>query len=159
MERTVCKQLKYQLHLVTPMHFVYGFLHASKACPNPTCSHVNPVLRNLTLYLLELSRASYPLTFVRPSLLAAAAIYLARATLGVRDPTAQGPGHENHYWSSTLEYHTGYSLTDLRESVLSLHMLHLCSESEGPCFVKYSDAIHHRVALKTVRPVTELGLS
>lgn len=83
-EDKVCQVLEFRVQRVSPVQFLNHFLKASYACTSGSfCSFDHPVLRNMTMYILELSRLSYDLVAKKPSLVAAASLYLARATLGM----------------------------------------------------------------------------
>lgn len=116
----------------------------------------------MTLYLLELSRSSYLLSSVQPSLLSAASVYLARATLGLR---AKQPAAVDRHgiWTKTLEYYTGYSVEDLTQTVLQIHRLQLGAEKSDygviPAFTKYKKPDKFSVSLKTVPLVEDLGVA
>jgi hypothetical protein len=134
------------------MHFVNQFLRASHACTcGVACTFDHPVLRHMTMYLLELSRVSFDLSYRPPSLLTAAAVYLARATLGVRGETG--------FWSRTLEYTTGYSVEDVKDTVIFLLKYHLSAETNPnthATFTKYRKRSVCAVAGKTAPRLDEL---
>ena len=138
---------------------------------------------HLTLYLLELSRSSCALSHRKPNLLAAACVYLARATLGLRESlyqsrpvlqniTASGDAGKRQnmhpknnrgaFWTKTLEYYTSYSVDDMTDTILQIHRLHtaaeLSSTGKTPAFTKYKTDARFRVSLKTVVRVEDLGL-
>lgn len=154
MERRICSALNFSLCHQTPHPYVFEFLRASNECPNPYCrAGSTPVVQNLVLYLLELGRLPYSPVTKKPSLLAAAAMYLARCTLGIRD------ADNGSVWTRTLEYYTGYSQADLKDTVLAIHGYHLAAEGSSlkSVFSKYKSKKYHRVALKTVPRVEDLG--
>eukprot|EP00536_Pseudo-nitzschia_multiseries_P000108 jgi/Psemu1/177866/e_gw1.2.282.1 len=191
MERRICNALNFDLFgAPTPHQFLFEFLRASLVgCPG-IGEASSSVFRDMAHYLLELGRMPYAPTLRNPSLLAAAAVYLARLTLGVprtleaihaaqsntaggaasgaaggkpgRNHNNQNNNHNNHtryYWTPTLEHYTGYKAEELRETVLELHKYHMAAETSGlkATFNKYKLKKYHRVALKTVLPVGELG--
>jgi hypothetical protein len=107
----------------------------------------------MTMYLLELSRVSFDLSYRPPSLITAAAVYLARATLGVRGNETRG------FWSRTLEHTTGYSVEDLKDTVLFLLKYHLSAETNNnthATFTKYRKRSVCAVATKTAPRLDEL---
>ena len=186
MEATICDLLKFNLNFVTPFQFVDRFLRASAASSESplatSCASLpgymsalhagmnNPnkaLLEKLVFYLLDLAILDYKLVSKKPSLVAAAAVYLARATLGIREPpTSSTPPSLldfNHacrgYWSKTLEYYTGYDIWDLEECVRLLHRLQESAEDSSftSIFSKHKGAKCMRVALKTIVNVDELG--
>lgn len=191
MEARVCDALKFDLSLRTPYHYVDRFLRASRAssessAPTPAVSALNRaddaasnvLPRRLVHYLLDLATLEYRLVSKKPALVAAAAVYLARATLGVREeppspPPASvtgGGGHQpssssfrrgalSGHWSRTLEHYTGYDVWDLEEVVRLLHRLQECAEERTPASVynKHKANKRGRVALRTVLREEDLG--
>lgn len=185
LETRICQELQFRLHRVTPFHFVSVYLRASQAACADVAAHHTDLVLHLTLYLLELSRSCYALSLRKPNLLAAACVYLARATLGLREkplwqsrpvlfnitPTAGdadagkrtnlNQNNRSAFWTETLEYYTGYSVEHLTDTILQIHRLHTAAElsSTGvtPAFTKYKTDAHHRVSLKTVVRVEDLG--
>ena len=137
------------------------------------------LLDRLVFYLLDLSTLEYKFVYVKPSLVAASAMYLARATLGIREPNpplidnsedflhggmgvASSPSFRRAaqgFWSKTLEYYTGYDMWDLEETVLILRRLQEGAESSHlkSIFNKHKSVKYMRVALKTVLNESELG--
>ena len=146
MERRICKALNFCFWHQTPYPYSYEFIRASHECPKPDCSS-SSLFNNMVLYLLELGRLPYSPVTKKPSLLAASAVYLARITLG------------RHEWTPTLEYYTGYSKSELQETVLAIHSYHLAAEESSlkSVFVKYKSKKYQRVALKTVPREEDLG--
>jgi len=207
MEATVCKALKFNLNFRTPYHYVDRFLRASYASSENSTSisstaslHSshgaamgsgnvsgmnnanNALIKKLVFYLLDLAVLEYKLVSKPPSLVAASAVYLARATLGIRQTPATTatstqlfesnssslPGLQRAikgHWSKTLEYYTGYDIWDLEEPVKLLHRLQETAEdgsSDGTdasssIFNKHKGSKCKRVALKTVVNEAELG--
>lgn len=206
MERRVCNALNFSFFKApTPHQFLYEYMRASLAeCVSeqtwPVLSRsfaktsaipgsaigvrfaTHSVFRDMTHYLLELGRLPYGPTGRNPSLLAAAAVYLARVTLGI--PAALKNATESaasitsnstylssfsesvrdltsvsYYWTPTLEYYTGYKQRDLRETVFEIHEYQMAAESSNlrAVFNKYKSKSYHRVALKTVVRVEDLG--
>jgi Cyclin, C-terminal domain len=103
-------------------------------------------------YLLELSRLSYRLVPVKPSLLAAAAVYLARATLGIRETARFKAADSQGFWTKTLQYYTGYAVEDMKDTVRVLLAEHRDAEMSSlkSAFNKYSKAKCMHVSTKTV---------
>ncbi|KAL7527080.1 hypothetical protein ACHAXR_001786, partial [Thalassiosira sp. AJA248-18] len=167
MEARVCNALKFNLNFRTPYHYVDRFLRASHvscesfsaggssyASFSLSSSANNPqnvLLKKLVFYLLDLAVLEYKLVSKQPSLVTAAAVYLARATLGIREPVPTTSSHHPNcnnararlfgntsppppslelcalkgtFWSKTLEYYTGYDIWDVEECVRLLHRLH-----------------------------------
>ena len=99
----------------------------------------------MTNYLLELGRLPYGPVTRKPSLLAAASIYLARVTL-----------YQDTTWTPTLEYYSGYRKSDLEVTVREIHSYQVSAEESNlkSTFTKYRSKKYDRVAFKTV-PLTE----
>lgn len=164
MEADVCDALKFNLNFVTPKEYIDRFLRASFASSENSTSTslsgnqaamlgasamnnaTNMLVRKLVMYILDLSMMEYRLVTKKTSLVVASAVYLARASLGIREAaTSSTPLFElssgtsgsvtnrstspslqralRGYWSKTLEYYTGYDKWDLEECVLLLHRL------------------------------------
>lgn len=156
LEERVCKELSFGLHRVTPFHFVNLFLRASHACASRSCQFEHMPLREMVLYLLELSRLSHDLSLCRPSLLTASAVYLARATVGVREQGRTSTSEVKScgaagFWSPTLEYYTGYSTQDLKETILIIHRYQMfastAEHTKGP-YMKYKTSTSFYVSAK-----------
>jgi hypothetical protein len=158
MERRICNALNFSLIHQTPYPYINEFMRASNECPVSSCrGEFSPVFHNLVLYLLELGRLPYDPVTKKPSLLAASAVYLARVTLGIqsKDTSVDPEGR----WSRTLQYYTGYGHGDLRETVLAIHGYHRAAEETSlkSVFAKYKTKKYHRVALKTIPRIEDLG--
>jgi hypothetical protein len=88
-------------------------------------------------------------------------VYLARATLGIRDASAEDTpvGDSKHnskgFFSRTLKYYSGYGEMDLEDLVFDLHAAHVKSEDESlhSVYDKYSKKFFNMVALRV--PVEE----
>jgi hypothetical protein len=158
MERRICKALKFSFCHPTPFPYAFEFIRASHECPNPCChAQLPPIFTDMVGYLLELGRIPYAPATKKPSLLAAAAVYLARVTLGVQSKEVSSDPQGR--WTKTLEYYTGYSKSELKETVLAIHRYHMAAEESSlkSVFAKYKMKKYHRVALKTVSSVESLG--
>ena len=158
MERRICSALNFSLIHNTPHLYVPEFVRASEECPNPCCrSASTSVFHQLVNYLLELGRLPYGPVTKKPSLLSAAAVYLARVTLDVRsnDTSIDPQGR----WTRTLEYYTGYAKGDLEDTVKQIHGYYLGAEDSSlkSVFAKYKNKKYGRIALKTVPIAENLG--
>ena len=133
MEHDICNVLKFRFYEhVTPLHFIHRFFRASDvsfhqhhesagdetAIDNNANSHVqginwgsNPVYQFMTEYILELALLKPRFVGMKASKVAAAALYLARATLGLRDSNG-------NIWNETLSFYTTYEAGDLGMSIL-----------------------------------------
>ena len=131
------------------------------------------VLEQLVYYLLDLALLEFGLfVSTRPSLLAASAVYLSRATLGIRDSepiimsdnlnsnsdtsltlqSMMSEGREKRFWSKTLAYYTSYHMKDLEHTVKALRILHAGAACLGNVYRKHvgsrqPGSIAHRAAL------------
>lgn len=153
MELTVCTALEFRLAVVTPYHFISEYLRASCACGEYSCEAIeNPRVKHMVLYLLELMLLPHELAHVSASLKAAAAVYVARVNLGIRST-------DGSYWNKTLEYYTGYNLSDLEETAMTIHRYHRAAEESQlkSTFAKFSKEKYTWVALKTVPLESEFG--
>eukprot|EP00980_Cylindrotheca_fusiformis_P001706 scaffold388_cov114-Cylindrotheca_fusiformis.AAC.15 len=158
MERRICNALNFCLVHQTPHLYAYEFIRASNECPKPTChADSSPIFSNMVMYLLELGRLPYGPVTQKPSLLAASAVYVARVTLGIQSKDVSLD--PNGRWTRTLQYYTGYSRDDLRETVLAIHGYHHAAEDSAlkSVFAKFRSKKYHRVALKTVPRLQDLG--
>lgn len=202
MEAKVCNALKFNFNYATPYRFVHRFLRASYVSTHCLTSaslildgnmndanmryhnemqygrnsETNILFKMLVFYLLDLAVLEYKLVLKKPSLVTAAAVYLARATLGIRELTSScltistplfaipssfrfNSTTTKSYWSKTLEYYTGYDMKDLEDSVRLLHSLQRNAEN---ChlvgiFNKHKGNKCRRVAMKTALNEDELG--
>jgi hypothetical protein len=112
----------------------------------------------MVMYLLCLARLPSGLMEERPSLVVAAALYLARATLGIEDST--NPAYPYKYWSRTLQYYTGYAVSDLCRSVLLIYNYQLQAGGLGAApFYKYNGERCFKVSLIAARRLEDLEFS
>lgn len=149
LELRVCKTLGFRLHRVTPHQYLDTFLKASQAGDPP-----HPILLHMAEYLLELSRLSFDVSYRPPSLVAAAALYLARATLGLSHKGGT-------FWSPTLVHVAQYSLEDIQDTVLLLHKYQLtASESKELNAInnKYRKRVYRQVAAKVAPRFDSLAI-
>lgn len=161
MEETVCGALDFYLWYPTPHHFCDEFIRASNASSRTaaTSFEAPTLFQSMVLYLMELSFLPWDLVAVQPSLIAAAAVYLARVSLGVQEPASAARGSPLGYWTKTLQHYTGYNVFELEDVVLMIHQYQMAAEESSlkSAFSKYSKDRFHRVALKTVPAQTDLG--
>ncbi len=188
MERRICNALKFTfLQARTPHEFLFEFMRASFAGCSPVQENqklaarnlpasaigvglaCDSVFRDMANYLLELGRLPYGPTSSAPSLLAAAAVYLARITLGIpralRDADASSSNTDTrasldpYYWTPTLAHYTGYDQETLKDTVVEIHKYHAAAEysSLQSVFNKYKSKRYNRVALKNVVRLEDLG--
>ena len=103
METRMVKSLNYQMASPTVKSFVNTFLAAI---------HVD-VDALLTHYLAELTLLDHGCNRFLPSLVAASAVFVSRLTTHP----------ETHPWTSTLQRHTGYTPSDLKDCIFAIHDL------------------------------------
>ena len=171
MEMDVCSTLKFHLQHITPFHYSHEFLLASEQHSRNMCLAMSSssfpggppfhsLMRHMVDYLLQLSRFPYEFVDVKPSLIAAAAVFLARATLGVCDTSPDAAVHNKGYWTKTLQYYTGYKVEQLKDVVRILLTYHQEAETSAlkAVFKKYSKAQYCYVSTKTVLSTDDLDL-
>ncbi|XP_051140325.1 G2/mitotic-specific cyclin-2-like isoform X1 [Andrographis paniculata] len=104
MEKMMLNALQFNMSVPTPYVFMRRFLKAAQS---------DKKLELVAFYLIELSLVEYEAVKYPPSLLAAAAVYAAQATVyGVAQ------------WSRTCEWHTGYTAAELQECTRLMVALH-----------------------------------
>jgi hypothetical protein len=158
LELRVFRQLGFSLQCLTALHYLNAYLRASRGCPCHGCEYDHPVLRQMVMYLLCLARLPSGLMDERPSLVGAAALYLARATLGIE--SSETPAYPYKYWSRTLQYYTGYSVSGLCRSVLMIYNYQLQAGGLGVApFDKYRVESCLRVSLIAARPLEDLDFN
>ncbi|CAB4276960.1 unnamed protein product [Prunus armeniaca] len=93
-EKLMLKKLKFRLNAPTPYVFMLRFLKAAQS---------EPKLEHLAFYLIELCLVEYEASRFKPSLLCAAALYVARCTLQITPA-----------WTPLLCKHARYDVTQIR---------------------------------------------
>merc|ERR1712194_717971 len=103
-------------------------------------------------YFLELALLQSDFVNLKSSLIAAAATYLGRATLGIRDVNG-------NIWNQTLAFYTSYDVEALEDTILKLHDAHSKIHEQRLCCVahKYKSKKFYRVALKPAPLKEDLG--
>lgn len=150
-ETRICGALEFRFHKTTPLSYIDRFIHASavgNGCLWP--STPNKIFSSLVLYLIDVSLLSKDLVSTHSSLVAAAAVYLARCTLGITCP-------KGIFWNDTLAYYTSYGVSDLRKPVTTLHK-EQCSvnnEQKNKIYRKYCKEENHWVSQKAA-PLQEM---
>ncbi|XP_059609308.1 G2/mitotic-specific cyclin-B [Phlebotomus argentipes] len=105
MEETLLRKLKFNLCRPLPIHFLRRFSKAARA---------DEIIHCAAKYFLELATIEYSMVHVRPSLIAAAAIYLS---LRLIRPSTEG------VWTPTLQHYSKYSEEELQEVTKDLAKL------------------------------------
>jgi len=100
-EIQILNALNFSLTPATPLHFLRRF---SKAARSDSTTHT------LSKYLAELTLPEYELLAFKPSTIAAASVYVARA---MRQITP--------YWTPTLEHYTQLSVDGVRSCAIALN--------------------------------------
>ncbi len=193
-EQEICSALRFHLHIVTSCHFVHRFLRASHVSSNnrgnlltfpglnsnvaqlsspPPCSFAlnDDKMQHTVNYLLEIAMLEITFVPMKPSLVAAGAVYLARAILGIRDKSScsnnnlndddddddddddeNEGGDQYGYFSKALTFYTGYKVHELIRVVTLLHSAHRKSgeksSSLNAVYEKYLSDKYKSVALK-----------
>ncbi|CAN6689085.1 unnamed protein product [Malus baccata var. baccata] len=104
MEKAFLKKLKFRLNAPTPYVFMLRFLKAAQS---------ETKLEHLAFYLIELCLVEYEALKFKPSLLCAAALYVARCTLQITPA-----------WTPLLCKHARYEVSQIRdcaELILRFH--------------------------------------
>ncbi|XP_078432313.1 cyclin A2;4 isoform X2 [Wolffia australiana] len=139
MESEVLSHLNFHLSVPTVKTFLRRFLRAAQASYEaPSLS-----LEFLANYLAELTLVDYAFLRFLPSLIAAAAVFLARWTLDESSPP----------WTPTLEHYTRYRFSDLKAAALELQELQVNAKNSPLHAIrqKYSQIKFKSVAAVTPR--------
>ena len=158
MEREVGVALGYRFMVVTSVKFAREFLAICNNSASTIWRANPPILCHMVHYLLNMSRLNEALVGATPSLMAAASICLARATVG--------PFRNSHdqlgdaAWTMELQNCTGYGLADMIDTMRIMRLQHersetYCVVTEGP-FSQFNKETHLFVSTKTVLPTEEL---
>jgi hypothetical protein len=101
LEIQILNALNFSLTPATPLHFLRRF---SKAARSDSTTHT------LSKYLAELTLPEYEMLAYKPSTVAAASVYVARAMR-----------HITPYWTPTLEHYTQLSVDGIRQCATALN--------------------------------------
>ena len=113
MERQVLHQLEFRLTSTTTWPFLTRFVK---------CVESTDRERYMARYLSELALLDYGMLQYRPSMIAAAAVNLARQTLFHQRPFADD--ESDVPWPDALQRASGYSAAEIADCVTELHGLH-----------------------------------
>ncbi|CAH8270217.1 unnamed protein product [Arabidopsis lyrata] len=129
MEKTILGNLEWYLTVPTQYVFLVRFIKASMS---------DPEMENMVHFLAELGMMHYDTLMFCPSMLAASAVYTARCSL-----------NKSPAWTNTLQFHTGYTESEIMDCSKLLAFLHSrCGESRlRAVYKKYSKAENGGVAL------------
>jgi Cyclin, C-terminal domain/Cyclin, N-terminal domain len=161
-EARILAIFKFRPLRITPVHFLDIHERASQASTDMVARrHIHqhhPQFHHLFLYILQLACSNYQLSYEKPSLVAAAACFLTRATLGLRS-AATDDDEEPQIWTPTLEFYTGYPLVALSRVVVLLLMCYMEAEKlNSALFTIYRLPERYRVSLKTAPRIESLAL-
>lgn len=143
MERSILRELKFELTTPTTKTFLRRFIRAAQA----SCkAFPNLVLEFLGNFLAELTLAEYSFLGYLPSMVAASAVFLAKLTL---DPSS-------HPWDATLQHYTGYKAEDLNKCVRHIHHLQTNTKSCTLPAIREKYRQHKFKCVATLTPPLEL---
>ncbi|AED90976.1 unnamed protein product [Arabidopsis thaliana] len=129
MEKAILGNLEWYLTVPTQYVFLVRFIKASMS---------DPEMENMVHFLAELGMMHYDTLTFCPSMLAASAVYTARCSL-----------NKSPAWTDTLQFHTGYTESEIMDCSKLLAFLHSrCGESRlRAVYKKYSKAENGGVAM------------
>ncbi|CAL5221024.1 g3142 [Coccomyxa viridis] len=155
MEETIWGALNFELSVPTPRTFLRSFIQAS-AADWPPLSIWRVQHEYLAAYITELALPEYSALQWLPSIIAAAAVLLARHICAINIPAMRSL----QPWSPTLQHYSGYRPSELRECATALHAFHVkASQSTAKAKTiiheKYAKNRYHSVAMH-MKPPLEL---
>ncbi|XP_078161695.1 uncharacterized protein LOC144557030 isoform X2 [Carex rostrata] len=109
MEKMILNHLEWYLTVPTTYMFLVRFMKAAKA---------DEELEHMILFYGELGLVEYKMILFVPCMVAAAAVYAARCTLG-----------KSPLWTDTLQRHTSYSESEIQKCAQILAEAHLAAPS------------------------------
>ncbi|THK32844.1 G2/mitotic-specific cyclin-B [Diachasma alloeum] len=135
MELLIVKTLDYSFGRPLPLHFLRRYSKAGRALP---------VHHTMAKYFLEQSLVHYEMCHYPPSLIAAAAIYLAFFVIGNDDESGKV------IWSNTLAYHSTYKKEDLLPVVRAIATIIVNADKSKYQAVrkKYVSNKHMKISLR-----------
>ncbi|KYM76472.1 PREDICTED: G2/mitotic-specific cyclin-B [Atta cephalotes] len=136
MEMLIVRTLDYSFGRPLPLHFLRRYSKAGKALP---------VHHTMAKYFLEESLVYYEMCHYPPSLIAAAAIYLAFLIIG-NDEEDEG----KVIWSDTLAYYSTYSKDDVLPAVYDIAAIITNAENSKYQAVrkKYVHVKHMKISIR-----------
>ncbi|KAI3804139.1 hypothetical protein L1987_32311 [Smallanthus sonchifolius] len=132
MEKRILGRLEWNLTVPTPYVFIARFIKASVTSPETT-------MENMVYFYAELGMMHYEVIRFCPSMVAAAAVYAARATM-----------NKIPVWHDTLEMHSGFSEMQVMECAKMMVVFHSMAKSDEKrkvIYRKYSSVTRGAVAL------------
>ncbi|KAF7398443.1 G2/mitotic-specific cyclin-B [Vespula maculifrons] len=109
MELLILRTLDFSFGRPLPLHFLRRYSKAGKALP---------IHHTMAKYFLEQSLVHYEMCHYSPSLIAAAAIYLAFVILGNNEES-----ENKSIWTNTLEYYSNYTKEDILPIVKNIAII------------------------------------
>ncbi|XP_071717779.1 G2/mitotic-specific cyclin S13-7-like [Rutidosis leptorrhynchoides] len=132
MEKRILGRLEWNLTVPTPYVFLTRFIKAAGVIHDITMEH-------MVYFYAELGMMNYETIRFCPSMVAAGAVYAARATL-----------NKTRVWHETLEMHTGFKDVQVIECAKMMVMFHLLAkgdEKRKVIYKKYSSGTLGAVAM------------
>uniref|UniRef100_A0ACD5UWI0 Uncharacterized protein n=2 Tax=Avena sativa TaxID=4498 RepID=A0ACD5UWI0_AVESA len=131
MEKSILNRLSWNLTVPTPYMFLVRFAKAAGAGSDKELEH-------MVFFFAEMALMEYELVPLRPSLVAASAVYAARCTM-----------KKSPIWTETLKHHTGFDDLQLMEVAKVLVASHAAAPHSKlkAAYRKYSGQQFGRVAL------------
>ncbi|KAK1427018.1 hypothetical protein QVD17_15700 [Tagetes erecta] len=132
MEKRILGRLEWNLTVPTPYVFITRFIKASVTLPEIT-------MENMAYFFAELGLMHYEIIKFCPSMVAAGAVYAARATM-----------NKTPVWHATLELHSGFSETEVMECAKMMVVFHTIAKTDEKrkvIYRKYSSVTRGAVAL------------
>ncbi|KAI7739307.1 hypothetical protein M8C21_026642 [Ambrosia artemisiifolia] len=135
MEKRILGRLEWNLTVPTPYVFLVRFIKAAAAPPETSVQ-----MENMVYFYAELGIMNYEVVIrFCPSMVAAAAVYAARATMNM-----------SQVWHETLEMHTGFTEAEVMECAKRMavcHSMAVTDEKRKVIYRKYSNVSKGAVAL------------
>lgn len=136
MEMRIVKTLNFSFGRPLPLHFLRRYSKAGKALP---------IHHTMAKYFLEQSLVHYEMCHYPPSLIAAAALYLAFLIIG-NDEEDEG----KDIWTDTLAYYSTYSKDDVLPAVRDIATMIIDAETSKYQAVrkKYVHVKHMKISIR-----------
>jgi len=134
MEKSMLKNLKYDLSAPSVIHFARRYAKASNR---------SQIDHTMSKYFIELATVEYTLLHYFPSKIAAAAVFISMKMKYRSEPN-------DKLWSSNMQFYTKYTLEDIRPVVKALAKMIIDAPKakEKAVYSKYSNSSYEKVALR-----------
>ena len=142
MEIQICNKLSFNFTVATPYTFLQCYC-------NVAAPEGNDIVILTVCYLLELTACQYASLRHRPSILAATAVHLACKMSGLPS------------WTPTLQHHTGYSESAMRECASEMNDYHrkaLQAAAQGGTSLRAASRKYSAARFKAVSTLPALDL-